>query len=69
MLSIKEAEKVSSYIAAEVSEIVQLRMLGRHFRDIGMRLLMHAAYRSARSRVRSVRHALCTGRDSFSCRT
>jgi hypothetical protein len=36
-------------------EIVSIRTQARHFRDIGMKGLMHAAYRSARMRLRELR--------------
>lgn len=44
-MSIQEIEK----------EFRELRMLARHFRDIGMPQLMHAAYRSARARIQDYR--------------
>ena len=38
-----------------LSEVQSLRVQGRHLRDIGMPLLSHAAYRSARGALRSFR--------------
>ena len=43
-----------------IDEIRQLRDQGRHMRDIGMRQLMHLAYRSARVRLREMRQCFDT---------
>lgn len=39
----------------EMNEVRQLRIQGRFQRDLGNYQLMHAAYKSARSRVRALR--------------
>jgi hypothetical protein len=37
-----------------LDDVKELRVQGRHLRDIGMPLLSHAAYRSARMRLREL---------------
>lgn len=48
-------------VALQMAEVKQLRVQGKHCLDIGDKQLFHAAYRSARVRVRGLRFAKNNG--------
>lgn len=49
-----DSHEIPSFRESELKDIHNLRRIGRWFRDVGEIQLMHAAYRSARTRTREL---------------